>query len=603
VRALGWFAATTPLVVAVWRAGAAAQWRADMAAVRDQGLVAVGVGGTLSTVATQALGLLPLGTQSFRAAVAAALALAGIGHLLWRIGQRLFANGPRGWLDVGLATLASLTATLGPALQIEATIGGGATFSLFTVLLTVDLALRLTAEDARVLAPDATRRWLLLGAAAGACLAEAPAAGVVALGIVGVVLVSANRRPPLRLAPIIALVAVAVAAALAAPLFVRPLAPRAWNDVGRALSSATLGPLAVAPPREAAVVAWIHEIGLLPLALAAFGILAAAARKERRAWSALLVLPPCVDLVLPRHATPGITADPLGAVRALAVVTLTLAGALGVSEVVRVLGTLKIPLAKAVAVLTVVGYVTVAAVTAEESAFAADRSEQLAAEEWTDAALESLPLRAAVYVHAPDVAWRLWAAQLLRGERPDVLVVPAPLLQRGHATSNVLPSEPASMQLLRDVALTGRASEYALSILADARPLYLDFDAGWDRRLALHLAVEGAWLRYFPQALGMQERELVTAHVLAPEGRIGKALHHGAVPDDATAAVVARTLKEHTTALSLVGSGAEAVALLDGVERLEPGDAFVTGARLRLAHAERTHRRERGVELRDLLRF
>jgi hypothetical protein len=62
-------------------------------------------------------------------------------------------------------------------------------------------------------------------------------------------------------------------------------------------------------------------------------------------------------------------------------------------------------------------------------------------------------------------------------------------------------------------------------------------------------------------------------------------------------------LKEHTTALSLVGSGTQAVALLDGVERLEPGNPFVTGARLRLAHAQRTHRDKRSVELRDLLRF
>src|SRR5688572_10305766 len=58
---LGGLVATLPFVVAVWRASATAQWRADLAAVRDHGLVAVGVGGSLSTVATQAMGLLPIG--------------------------------------------------------------------------------------------------------------------------------------------------------------------------------------------------------------------------------------------------------------------------------------------------------------------------------------------------------------------------------------------------------------------------------------------------------------------------------------------------------------------------------------------------------------
>jgi hypothetical protein len=84
---------------------------------------------------------------------------------------------------------------------------------------------------------------------------------------------------------------------------------------------------------------------------------------------------------------------------------------------------------------------------------------------------------------------------------------------------------------------------------------------------------------------------------------VTRALQQGLAPDAGTAAVVARTLKEHTAALSLVGSGGQVVALLDGVELLEPGTPFVTGARLRLAHAERTHHLNRGVELRDLLRF
>ena len=74
-------------------------------------------------------------------------------------------------------------------------------------------------------------------------------------------------------------------------------------------------------------------------------------------------------------------------------------------------------------------------------------------------------------------------------------------------------------------------------------------------------------------------------------------------PDVSSAKVVSKTLKEHVAALSLVGMGQSSLPWLDGVERLSPSDAFVTGARLRLAYAVRVERERREVELRDLLRF
>ncbi|HVY44250.1 MAG TPA: hypothetical protein VHB21_00165, partial [Minicystis sp.] len=62
-------AAALAFGLAVSRAASTGQWRDDLPAVRDLGLVAVGVGGGVSTLATQALALLPLGPRAFRAAL------------------------------------------------------------------------------------------------------------------------------------------------------------------------------------------------------------------------------------------------------------------------------------------------------------------------------------------------------------------------------------------------------------------------------------------------------------------------------------------------------------------------------------------------------
>ncbi len=61
VLALG--ATWIPFAVAMSRAASAGQWRDDLPAVRDLGLVAIGVGGGLSTLVTQALSLMPLGPR------------------------------------------------------------------------------------------------------------------------------------------------------------------------------------------------------------------------------------------------------------------------------------------------------------------------------------------------------------------------------------------------------------------------------------------------------------------------------------------------------------------------------------------------------------
>jgi hypothetical protein len=79
-------------------------------------------------------------------------------------------------------------------------------------------------------------------------------------------------------------------------------------------------------------------------------------------------------------------------------------------------------------------------------------------------------------------------------------------------------------------------------------------------------------------------------------------MHDALSRDDSSVRIVVKTLKEHTAALSLFGMFRAADKLLDGIEQLTPRDAFLTGARVRLATA-RVRKSSSGVELRDLLRY
>jgi hypothetical protein len=213
-------------------------------------------------------------------------------------------------------------------------------------------------------------------------------------------------------------------------------------------------------------------------------------------------------------------------------------------------------MARFASVLAVVFHMTLAAVVCEEASFTSDRTERLAAEEWTDLALARLPRDAAVVVRSPDLAWRLWSAQRVEGQRPDVLLVASPLLVRSSGLARLLPHGAEVAPLLRDLTLTGSASEFGLSVLADARPLRVELDAAWDEQMLGHVMVDGPWLRFDPEALGSSDRPADGTSALSAEARIAAHVRGGARRDQVSAEVLGRTLKEQTTALALLAGGA-----------------------------------------------
>ena len=91
-RCLALVAVALPFMFAVSRATASAQWRSDVAVLRDHALVSLSFGGSLTTVMTQAADLLPLGNLAFRGSMVSAVALAVSCWFCFRIIERVLGK-------------------------------------------------------------------------------------------------------------------------------------------------------------------------------------------------------------------------------------------------------------------------------------------------------------------------------------------------------------------------------------------------------------------------------------------------------------------------------------------------------------------------------
>jgi hypothetical protein len=596
--------------VALARAASSGQWRDDLPALRDIGFVAVGANGGVSTLLTQALGLVPLGGKTFRAALGSVLALALATWLLQGIAHRLVGKlGLGARLRAALAALAAATAGLSPTWQREATVGGGAMVATACALGVLALALSLAGPERERVVPHG-RAWIATGALWGATAAESPPAALaVAFALAAIfwgdrfaagvadaarslwrgrleerALGAAPPLPTARETRGALLAAALVALLLFAPLLLRPLAPRAWVDLGRVLSASSLSGLDVAGERTTALAAWLREVGVVSLSLSVFGTFVAFSRRGMRPLALPLAALALADAVAPARLAGMITADPLTSLRSLAVGALAVLATAGVATGVGLVARARIPMARTAAALSVVFYLTMVALSSEEASFAADRSQQLAAEQWTDEAWLALEPSAAVLVRSPAIAWRLWAARLVRGERPDVLVIPVPLLDRGSVAHDLALIERGIEPLLHAYALRGAPTEFALSKLADVRPLHVEVDQAWSPRLLSHLSLDGMWLEYAPQPLGPSDRKAALAVTTGPLGRVLAAVHAGAVPDGATAGVVAAALRDQAGVLAGLGERETAQRFQERITSLGPVDPMIGGG-LRFAHA------------------
>jgi hypothetical protein len=575
-RACGGAAFVVPFAVALAHVGSASVWRDDLALLRGVAWVGHDRTGGLSAILTQASFWVPLGSVTFRAGFAAALALAAAGYLIFLVARGVLHDGadtPR--LSAALAAIAALTATLGSTGQREGTVAGGGSVALATA------ALLLAVRPDRALSNP--RGALTVGLLFGALAAES---GVVALALAaGLGVALAVLRKSVRRREALLALAGAGASALfvLAPLYVRPFAAGPFLDLGRSL--AAMGPVPFEAPGRSfgGAGALRDEVGKIALAVAVAGGAVGLVRERLRAAVVPLVVVVLLDVAASLREGSIISSEELAPLHLVALAFLCVGIALAVQTVSVTLLDMQLVMAKQTTLLLVMGDLALAAASAEEASFAADRSVARGAPAFTDEAVERALPGAAVLVRSRAVAQRLWAARVAEGARPDILVVPVPILGDKRIALGLLRAEPALQQTMRDVSLEGRPGEEALTILADARPSMVELDPRWDRRAVSHLVADHFWLRFAPEPLGPSDRKAAFADLRTRFMRVLSAATVDDRSDTSTAAVLRARLADAAAQAAILGDRDEAIALLEQLGKVSSADPFVVELTRRLA--------------------
>ncbi|MDF3067645.1 MAG: hypothetical protein K0R38_3246 [Polyangiaceae bacterium] len=565
-----------PLVVTMLRTSPTGQWRDDLPVVRALGLVPSGSEGLVSTALTQLLALLPIGGRLLRAGWVSALGVALAGAVAYRLIAHALSSSlatPR--LTPPLALAATLTAVLAPSWQLEGTLAGGVTLGVALALSAIWVAI----------APE--RRWsmLLLGALFGATAIESHAAALA----VGVALLSrallVRRWPKPHTAAELAVGFAAPLVPWALYLILRPLSPHVELNLVGGIGTSSLVSVDAAAERTTALAAWIGDAGVLSCALAVFGLVLAVLRKSVRALGAPFAALFLVDLGFPASKVGILASDTLAPVRLLSLIAIAAASALAVQAVATYVRRARLPFAEPASALLVVFHFALAFVAAEDSAYAADRREQVAADSWTDEALASLPPSSLLLVRSEALAYRLWAAQIARGARTDLVVIPEPLLERGNVAQLLLRREAALAPLVREMALAGQPSEFSLSSLSDARPLFVEIDPRWPKRLRDHLAPRAFFPQFSPHPLGRSDRaESLKEGAQGWQRALAVATKSGA-RDAATLAVMQAELRDRAQLLVDAGDREAAAVAVQSLLTIDAQDPVAAALTARLTAA------------------
>lgn len=568
-----------PTIMALGRVSVEPVWRADLQVLRGLGLVPVGGPATLSTIAMQAIGMVPIGPLSFRVAVVSALALSACAWLIRSLALRVLdANVPGSFLNGPLASIAALTAALGPAMQGEATVGGGATIELAASLIVLHAWFR--QDDVRV------RRWTTCAVLIGALVSEsfvAAGALTVALGIGAVV----RREWPRGREAIFPAAGLLIATALCIlPWGLRPIAPNAWLRLGWSVTSGGLAAIDTEAVRTTALAAWRTEVGVISLGIGALGVVLGLFRKRTRFLMAPVAVLIAADAIFPATSGAVLSTDPWVALRTLAISAVAISVALGVQTVAATLQDMAIPMARAAAVLLLMFNLTLVAVASEQAAFTVDRSNMHGAGAWAEEGIERLEPNALVLARSHAIVWRVLGERLLSGARPDVVMVPFPLVTRGSVARMVLQAEPNAAMMLRDMAIDGVPGEHAVSRVADNRPVYVEFDPKWDVRVAVHLAPQALWLQLYPQPLGRSDRKLSLEKSAPSLQRVLEAAKDSDPPDKATVAVVMAALRGQAVSCALARDKDAMRTVIERMEGIDPNDLVLRALKLQLEHAK-----------------
>ncbi|MFO0660672.1 MAG: hypothetical protein U0165_12700 [Polyangiaceae bacterium] len=461
-------AVIAPLGMALWQSSQATQWRDDAPLVRGMTLALSPGDGAITSLLIAVSSLLPVGSVVTRGSMVPAMAVACLAWLMFHAVLDALEPFGRRWYFPLVAMSATLTACLSSPIQREATIAGGATVGAALVLASWDLARRAAH------APSATAGWAL-GALVGAAASESLLGGVIALVIAAGTVVWFQRRDK-RLLASAAFGLLTVAALVLGVTWVRPMAPGLGGLLSGGSLQGALVHLDVSALHARPIEGWLRDLGVVGSVLAVLGLVAcyrgASLRPVVLTAAALVV----IDVLSPSALASAFTSEPWALVRVVATCAVGVPAAVGVIFVGRFLVSTRAPFARPAAILVGVFHAALVFVAAEDSSIRVDRSAIRAAGLWTTEAVEHLPMNAMTLVRTEPLAWRMLAAQVAQGLRPDLVIVPQPMLTRAGLAVGLLRAEPALAQMLRELATSGQPSEYSLSTLADARPLYVELD-------------------------------------------------------------------------------------------------------------------------------
>jgi hypothetical protein len=524
--------------------------------------------GLVSDFLLHGAGFVPIAGRVARGAAVGALGtgLAAALVYAWFL-DALRARGSREGRSALLAASAALSAVLATPWQEDAvSLGGGwaAPLALATVV---------AARNAR---GDARRGALvgaLLALTAGQSLGAGVAAGVGTLVVVGF---ARGAFVPGWLG--------AAAAGFAVPMTVAVAAragaflPAGWAGLELSALGAGgsgLGPLTLGDASS------VGSAGFLPLGLAALGVFGLVLQARTRGTGVLVAVWCALSALFEgplRPLAPAEWLPPLGLLANASVFGTTAVGIVFALELVE---RAELPFTRQVSALAVVFSIASALVTGETSRAVLDRSRSLGAEAWTDAALLELPRDSVLFQRSPELAARIAASRIARGERPDVIALTPAWLGSNAGARALITREPALAGLVRDQAVAERVAEYTLSALADARPLFVEVDATWPERIVEHVMPAGVWARISPHAVGPSDRVQSLERARASLDRIAERSRLAGGTDALTRGVLERAAREQLVALRTARDTAGEAALVAWLARVGPdagdADGRVTG--------------------------
>ena len=127
----------------------------------------------------------------------------------------------------------------------------------------------------------------------------------------------------------------------------------------------------------------------------------------------------------------------------------------------------------------------------------------------------ALPPRSVVLVHNPDTIFRYWGGEAEEQIRPDVTMVPLPLITYPKLASRYVERHPELKGLLRDYMLDGRINPTELQSLAALRPVFVELDVRVPQTLYESMSPEHLFHRVAtPGAELPNETEAARAHEL-----------------------------------------------------------------------------------------